>query len=75
VPFLLYWTDDEWQHSIDTASQASSVDVHFADVPVGEQSSAPIRFTFLWLEDEQWEGKDYIVHVVSVGSDDGERAR
>jgi hypothetical protein len=30
---------------------------------VTQQLQAPIRFTFLWLEENRWEGKDYEVEV------------
>src|SRR5215510_12310370 len=59
-PFLLHWTVDEWLHSTDTRSTATSVDVEFVDLPLPEQQ-ATIRFTFLWVDENRWEGKDYEV--------------
>jgi glucoamylase len=61
-PFLLHWTSDEWQHATDTRSRSTAVGVEFVDLPLPEQK-APIRFTFLWLDDNRWEGKDYTVEV------------
>lgn len=62
-PFLLHWTGDEWQHSTDTRSQPTALDIDFVDIRVTQQLQAPIRFTFLWLEENRWEGKDYEVEV------------
>jgi len=61
--FLLHWTNDEWQHPIDTRSNATGIGIEFADIQVPYDQRQPIRFTFLWLEDNRWEGKDYIVQV------------
>ena len=62
-PFLLHWTSDDWQRPIDTRSQGTAVGIEFVDIPVPNQQKNPIRFTFLWLEENRWEGKDYIVNV------------
>src|SRR5207244_298048 len=37
-PFLLHWTNNEWQHSTDTRSTSTSVDTEFADLHLPEQS-------------------------------------
>ena len=59
-PFLLHWTADEWLHSTDTRSTATGVGIHFVDLPLPEQKTT-IRFTFLWVDEDQWEGKDYSI--------------
>ena len=61
-PFLLHWTSDEWLHSTDTRSTATSVDIEFVDLPLPEQNTT-IRFTFLWVDENRWEGKDYTVEL------------
>ena len=61
-PFLLHWTSDEWLHSTDTRSMATSVDIEFVDLPLPVQSTT-IRFTFLWVDENRWEGKDYTVEL------------
>jgi glucoamylase len=61
-PFLLHWTSDEWQHSTDTQSRATGVGIEFVDILLPQQK-APIRFTFLWVEENCWEGKDYKVEI------------
>ena len=61
-PFSLRWTSDEWLHSTDTRSTATSVDIEFVDLPLAEQN-ATIRFTFLWVDENRWEGEDYTVEL------------
>jgi glucoamylase len=61
-PFLLHWTVDEWLHSSDTRSTGTSVDIEFVDLPLPKQETT-IRFTFLWVDENRWEGKDYEVGV------------
>ena len=48
--------------STDTRSTATGVDIEFADLPLFEQTTT-IRFTFLWLNENRWEGKDYKVEL------------
>jgi glucoamylase len=69
-PFLLHWTSDDWQHSEDTRSQGTAIDIEFVDIPLPEQQKNPIRFTFLWLEENRWEGKDYTVNVLEQDTAD-----
>ncbi len=61
-PFLLHWTTDEWQHAIDTRSKSTALGIEYVDLQPAQQR-APIRFTFFWLADNRWEGKDYTVEV------------
>jgi glucoamylase len=62
APFVLHWTDDEWQHVTDTRSVGTGVGIDFVDVPLPHRRTA-VRFTFLWTNDHQWEGEDYAVEV------------
>ena len=62
-PFRLHWTADEWRRSIDTDSTGTQIGIHFVDIPLAPEQSAPIRFTFFWLREQRWEGKDYEVEV------------
>jgi glucoamylase len=63
-PFLLHWTSDDWEHSADTTSQGTAIGIEFVDIPVPDKQKGPIRFTFLWLDVDRWEGKDHTVNVV-----------
>ena len=62
-PFLLHWTSDDWQCSTDMRSQGTAIGIEFVDIPLPKKQKNPIQFTFLWLDEDRWEGKDYIVNV------------
>ncbi len=62
-PFLLHWTDDEWTTKRDTSSTPTSIGIEYADVRVAPSQTAPIRFTFYWPQQSQWQGTDYQVEV------------
>jgi len=62
-PFLLHWTGDDWQHSTDTRSHGTAIGIEFVDIPLPKEQKNPIQFTFLWLDEDRWEAKDYKVNV------------
>ena len=62
APFLLHWTADEWLHSTDAHSTPTSLDIHFVDVPVPQEPRS-MRFTFLWVNENRWEGQNYEIEV------------
>lgn len=61
-PFQLHLTNDEWQSSTDTRSTATALGIHFVDIPVPQQSGR-IQFTFLWSDENRWEGRNYQVEI------------
>jgi glucoamylase len=63
APFMLHWSRDHWLHSIDTRSQATSIGINFVDVTIADGERAPVTFTFNWLDEARWEGKDYTVEI------------
>jgi glucoamylase len=69
-PFLLHWASDDWQHSKDMRSQGTAIGIEFVDIPLPKQQKNPIQFTFLWLEENRWEGKDYTVKVLEQDAAD-----
>jgi len=62
LPFLLHWTADEWQHSTDTRSTGTGVGIEFVDLPSPKRATR-LQFTFLWVNENRWEGKDYEIDV------------
>ncbi len=66
-PFLLHWTSDEWQSSTDTPSTDTALRIDFVDIRVPQEGSS-IRFTFLWTQENRWEGKDYQVEIIPVAA-------
>jgi glucoamylase len=59
----LHWTSDDWQDSKDTRSQGTAIGIEFVDIPLPDRQENVIRFTFLWMEENRWEGRDYTVNV------------
>ncbi len=63
APFLLHWTQDEWQTGQDTAATTTPLGLCYVEIAVERGKTAPIRFTFYWQDSGQWEGRDYVVWV------------
>ncbi len=42
---------------------ASVIGLHYVDIPIPKDRVAPVKFTFRWLDDNQWEGKDFEVAI------------
>ena len=63
APFVLHWSDDEWQTVRDTNSTPTSLGIEYVDIQVAPEQKAPVRFTFHWSVDNRWEGKDYAVEI------------
>ena len=61
-PFLLHWTSDEWQHSTDMLSGSTGLDIDYVDIQMPGAATS-VKFTFLWLEEDRWENKDYMIEV------------
>lgn len=61
--FVLHWSDDEWVTQRDTASTPTSIGLEYVDIPVAPSQRAPIRFTFYWPQQSQWQGTDYQVAI------------
>jgi glucoamylase len=62
-PFQLHWSDDEWHTPRDTSSIPTSLGVEYADIQIDSDQKAPLKFTFFWPVDNQWQGSDYAVEV------------
>ena len=62
-PFRLHWTADEWRTKADVDATRVPLGFSYVDLAVAPGQRAPVRFTFLWTDAGQWEGKDYAVEV------------
>jgi glucoamylase len=62
-PFVLHWSDDEWKTVKDTASIPTAVGVDYADIEVDTSQTAPVRFTFYWPQESEWQGTNYQINV------------
>jgi len=62
-PFVLHWCLGDWSNINDTDSRATVIGVHYVDIAVPKGQPAPVKFTFRWLDDNRWEGKDFEVAI------------
>ena len=63
APFVLHWSDDEWNTPRDTSSTPTVLGIEYVDIQVDPGQKAPLRFTFNWPEEQRWEGANYAVEV------------
>ncbi len=63
APFMLHWARGEWLNPTNTASTATGLGLYFVDLETSNADVSPIRFTFLWREDNRWEGRDFVIDV------------
>jgi len=73
-PFVLHWSDDEWKTPRDTASTPTALGVEYADIHIDPGQKTPLRFTFNWPTDHQWQGTNYAVEVEQPTQTEAERA-
>jgi len=62
-PFTLVWTIDDWEHTHEVRSEPTAIDIEYMDITVRKSQKSPIRFTFHWMDDHSWEGKNYQVII------------
>ncbi len=62
-PFILHWSDDEWTTPRDIISTPTALGIEYADIEISSPQSTPVRFTFHWPLDNQWQGTDYTVEI------------
>ena len=62
-PFRLHWSVDEWRTTADTDAVGIRLGFSYVDLAIAPGQRAPVRFTFLWTDVGQWEGRDFAVDV------------
>ncbi len=63
APFRLHWSNDHWQNTRDTDSTATSLNLHYVDLPPVPKEAPGYIFTFYWTAEQRWEGRDFSVAV------------
>jgi glucoamylase len=64
APFTLHWSSDNWKTVQDSRSSRSTLQIDYVDLlTVVTSPGTCIRFTFLWSDDNRWEGQNYSVTV------------
>jgi len=65
-PFTLHWSPDEWHTTYDTSSTPTALGIEYVDIDIPLTQNSPLRFTFFWPQDNQWQGRDYQVEVMAL---------
>ncbi len=68
APARIRWSGDQWQHCADLPTCDSGLGVHFADLPANNlPPGAALLFTFHWLENDRWKGRNFAVQIAPGG--------
>jgi glucoamylase len=68
APFVLHWTNTHWGQFNDASATGTELGISYVDLPVLRGQQAPIQFTFFWIDENRWEGRDYEVVIELPGS-------
>jgi hypothetical protein len=71
---VLRWSDDEWKTPRDTQSIPTALGIEYADIHIDAKQKSPLRFTFNWPMDHQWQGTNYAVEVEQPAQTEAEKA-
>jgi glucoamylase len=63
-PAKVHWSVDNWKTVVDTKTLDTGLGVYVADLPTDElPAGGQVRFTFFWLESQNWENTDFAVTI------------
>ncbi len=61
---MIHWSINSWNDTQDNPTHDTGLGVHFVDLPTEKLSSGSILlFTFYWIDQNRWEGRDYRVEI------------
>lgn len=64
APVLVHWTSDAWATVTDTKSVPVVDALHVTELPTAALASgATVTFTLYWVNEQRWEGRDFVVRV------------
>jgi len=64
APFTLRWSSDKWKTVNDSKSMQNALQLDYVDLKdAATKAGTCLCFTFLWTEDNRWEGQNYEVTV------------
>ncbi len=67
-PAVVRWSADDWATVQETATRATGLGVHVADLATAALPPGTcLRFTFYWPEADRWEGGDFAVTISPAG--------
>jgi glucoamylase len=63
-PGVVHWSADGWQTTQDLETRDTGLSIHVADLPTKDlEPGAQVEFTFHWVQEGRWEGRNFAVHV------------
>jgi len=63
-PALVHWSSDNWRSFRDTRTEDTGLGVYTADLKTNHmREGSIIDFTFFWIDEDRWEGRDYSISV------------
>ena len=66
--FSLHWSADDWAQVQDTRSTATALGIEYVDIALASSQRGRIRFTFRWLPEDRWEGRDYAIEISAAAA-------
>ena len=61
APALVHWSFDGWQTAQDIETSDTGLGTYVADLPTDQlPPGSEIVFTFYWLQEQRWEGTDFL---------------
>jgi glucoamylase len=62
-PAMVHWSVDHWKTLSDSDTTDTKLGIHFADIPIPDEHSDKIEFTFFWKDNARWEDKNFSVKI------------
>ncbi|HKD69556.1 MAG TPA: glycoside hydrolase family 15 protein [Candidatus Binataceae bacterium] len=59
--FMLHWCLGDWSSVSDADSKSTVIGLHYVDIAIAKSQRAPVKFTFRWMDENRWEGRDFEV--------------
>jgi glucoamylase len=63
--FQLTWTRDNWATTNHSNSRAVGSAGHYADIPTQSRDTGQLEWTFFWIGEQHWEGRNFTVRLES----------
>lgn len=61
--FDLRWSQDSWATFSDARSTGTVLGIHYADIDTSELDAEILKFTFYWINTDNWEGENFEIII------------
>jgi glucoamylase len=66
APMMVHWTGDSWRTANDVEGIDTTLGIWYADLDASTvPTGAEVQFTFYWPGGCRWEGKDFVVSIIT----------